>query len=79
VSNGIPRSNPATIDTIKKARKGLNLPQVISSTSSKMLNKTISKVIYGKVDWLTPLSLDNSYLKIKEILIYVNILLKSLR
>lgn len=51
LSNGIPSSKPARIDTIKKARKGLNFAQVISNTSRRMLNKTISKVIIWQ-GWL---------------------------
>ena len=45
VSSGIPRSNPAVIETIRKARKGLNLAHVISKIKSRILNNTINKVI----------------------------------
>jgi hypothetical protein len=42
---GMPRQRPATIDTIKKARKGLIFARDISKTSAIMQNSTINNVI----------------------------------
>ncbi len=43
--NGMPNNKPDNNETIKKARKGLNLAHVISMISREMLNMTIAIVI----------------------------------
>jgi hypothetical protein len=42
---GIPSSSAAAIDTIKKARKGFTLPQVIKRIRQAMQKARISRVI----------------------------------
>jgi hypothetical protein len=41
----MPRNQPATSDTIKKARKGLSFAQEISNTSERMQSRMITNVV----------------------------------